>query len=67
MLSVLMMYPLSLLVGETVRLWFLCASDYGSASSEVTGGHSILDGTRGHRKAGIWNSGRCIIVTQCHA
>lgn len=62
--SILIIMYLLLLIGKAIRLWFLCTSDTRSASSKVTGGHSLLDGTRGHRKAGIWDSGTCIVLCQ---
>lgn len=57
-------YPLWNITGETLWLWILCTSYSRAAQKEITGGNSLLDGSRGHLKVTLWTRGEyiCSIV-----
>lgn len=57
-------YLLWNITGETLWLWILCTSYSRAAQKEITGGNSLLDGSRGHLKVTLWTRGEyiCSIV-----
>lgn len=57
-------YLLWNITGETLWLWILCTSYSRTAQKEITGGNSLLDGSRGHLKVTLWTRGEyiCSIV-----
>lgn len=43
---------------QAVRLWLLCPSVQRGAQEEVSGGHALLDGTRGHLTVTLRHGGK---------